>query len=149
MKEVLFMVWKHRKYLETSKAMSRVDKYPNASILKENFSFLNDYNFEVVREDSLNYGSYVEYKGNGLKIYLGFDFKGYDFSFDLYKSDDLKYSDVAYGKAIISFCNLAKEMKIDYDCSKLQPDKGYSEALLNNVTVLKEYIQDNIKQRTL
>jgi len=126
--------------------MSRIDKYPNASILKEYFSFLNEYYFEVVREDSLNYGSYVEYKGNGLKIYLGFEFKEYDFSFDLYKSDNLKYSDAAYGKEIISFCNLAKEMEIDYDCSKLQPDieKGYREALLNNVKVLKEYLQNNI-----
>lgn len=126
------------------------NKYPNASTLKESFLFLNDFDFKIIREESLSYGSYLEYKGNGLKIYLGFDFKDYRFSFDLYKKNDLKYSDIAYGISIIPFSDLATEIKTNYHCSELQPckEKGYEDALKCNVILLKEYLDRNLKPLT-
>lgn len=113
--------------------------YPEAQIIKDNFSFLEALGFKVIRSENLNYGSYVEFKGNGMKIYLGFDFKSYAFSFDLYKKEDLKYSDEAYGKDIVPFCLLDSS----YSCDELQPNKkdGYEEALKKNVDLLKAYLK--------
>jgi hypothetical protein len=117
-------------------------KYAKAQILKESFSFLENFGFKVSREESCNYGSYVEYKGNGIKIYLGFDYKSYAFSFDLYKNENLQYSDVAYGKDIIPFYALAKRFNLEYKCEDLQPniEDGYEMALKNNIKLLKSLI---------
>ncbi|RNC79846.1 MAG: hypothetical protein ED557_11960 [Balneola sp.] len=116
-------------------------KYANTQIMKQSFSFLGDLGFEISREENLNYGSYLEFIGNGLKIYLAFEFKSYTFSFDIYKGENSKYSDSAYGNDIISFCSLAKKYNSTYDCETLQPDNsGYKNALMNNVNVLRKYI---------
>ncbi len=131
------MEWKPKKFLETNKnKMNNI--YPNAEIIKDSFSFLETLGFRVVRTESLNYGSYVEFKGNGMKIYLGFDFKSYSFSFDVYRNEELSYSDDAYGKDIIPFCSLNDS----YSCEELQPNKenGYETALQNNVNLLKGYL---------
>ena len=115
--------------------------YADAQTLREKFSFLESLGFKVTREESLNYGAYVEFKGNGIKIYLGFDFKSYSFSFDIYKHEDLRYSDSAYGKEIIPFCSLAKAYDTNYNCNALQPNKqdGYDSALANNVSLLQRF----------
>ena len=77
------MEWKPKKFLEINNRLVMSSIYPEAQIIKDSFSFLETLGFKVIRSESLNYGSYVEFKGNGMKIYLGFDFKSYAFSFDL------------------------------------------------------------------
>ena len=59
-------------------------KYAEVQIIIDSFSFLEELGFVLTRSESLNYGSYVEFKGKGIKIYLGFDFKDYYFYFDIY-----------------------------------------------------------------
>ncbi len=116
-------------------------KYLKADQIVNKFNFLIDEGFSITKEETLNYGAYVEYKGNGIKIYLGFEFKSYTFYFDIYKSEALSYIDSAYGKEIISFCQLVKKYNQEYDCSNLQPNEkdGYEIAMENNVNVLKKY----------
>ena len=133
------MEWKPKKFLEINNRLVMSSIYPEAQIIKDSFSFLETLGFKIIRSESLNYGSYVEFKGNGMKIYLGFDFKSYAFSFDLYKKEDLKYSDEAYGKDIVPFFSLDSS----YNCDELQPNKkdGYEKALKKNVEILKGYLE--------
>jgi len=118
-----------------------IPKYLEADQIVNKFNFLLDEGFTVIREETLNYGAYVELKGNGIKIYLGFEFMTYTFYFYIYKFEDLQYSDSAYGKEIITFCHLAKKYNHEYDCSNLQPNEkdGCECAMDNNVNVLKKY----------
>jgi len=111
--------------------------YATAKILRESFSFLEKVGFKLTQEESLNYGSYVEFTGNGLKIQLNFDFRDYYFYFLLFKSEDLKYSDEAVGNDIIPFYSLTSY----YNRNDLQPNKenGYELALKKNVDLLKNY----------
>jgi hypothetical protein len=117
-------------------------KYATAKELKETFNFIiEDYNFKIIKEESLNYGSYVDFIGNGIKLSLGFDFKDYYFYFLIYKGENTKYSDDAYGKEIITFCDLALKYNIQFDCECLQPNTidGYKNALTCNAQLLKDY----------
>ena len=136
------MGWKQEKYLEINRPKVK-SIYPDANVLKDYFSFLEKSGFTVTRADSFSYGSYVEFKGNGMKVYLGFDFKGYTFYFDLYKDENLAYSDDEYGKNIIPFSSLDNSHTIN----ELQPNrsKGYEIALKNNVEVLKKYMKFFLK----
>lgn len=116
-------------------------EYATAEQIKDVFNFLENYGLFLIREETLNYGAYVEYKGNGIKVYLGFDYKDYQFNFLIYKDENLKYSDAAYGNEIKPFCDLAKKYDKDFDCNKLQPSlaEGYRQALNNNVELLVKY----------
>lgn len=123
--------------------------YADTQTIKEKFKFLLNLGFNITREENLSYGSYVEFKGNGLKIYLGFEFKSYTFDFLIYLNEDIKYSDNSYREEIISFCLLAKKYDNSYNCTNLQPKKknGYSTALEMNVNLLKTYIEKLITNR--
>ena len=116
--------------------------YPNTKIIINKFLFLEEFGFRITREENLNFGSYVEFKGNGIKICLDFEFKSYIFSIDIYKNEELQYSDSAYGKEIISLCELAKRHFLIFDCSILQPNKelGYEASLDANAKLLKELV---------
>jgi hypothetical protein len=113
-------------------------KYPEAQIIIDSFSFLEELGYILTRSESLNYGSYVEFKGNGIRIYLGFDFKDYYFYFNIYNNENLKYSEDSFGKDIIPFSLLDSTFRID----ELQPNReiGYEAALLNNAILLKSYL---------
>lgn len=114
--------------------------YPDAKIIKDNFSFLEDFGFNVIKLESSKWGSDVVFKGNGIKIELSFDFRDYFFFFLLYKSDRLQYSDESVGKDIIPFGSLDSS----YNYEELQPNKknGYERALRNNSNLLKKYLKN-------
>jgi len=116
-------------------------KYAKAEEIKNRFHFLENIGFVLTREETLNYGSYVEYKGNGIKVYLGFDYKGYSFNFLLFRGEDLKYSDESYGNEIKSFCDLFKKYDLELECISLNPNyiNGYEQALNNNAMLLEKY----------
>lgn len=118
-----------------------------ADVIKEAFLFLEGYGLALTNEDTKNYGAYVAFKGNGVRVDLGFDYRDYSFYFYIYKGEDLGYTPFDDGKNIKSFCALAKKYSIDYDCGKLQPvyKQGYQEALVNNVMLLKQYGEQVLK----
>lgn len=118
------------------------NKIASTNTIKEVFNFLtNEYGFKIIREESLNYGSYVDYVGNGIKISLGFDFKDYYFYFLIYKGEETEYSDAEYGKSIKSIEDLVLKNCPNYNIEDLQPNyaKGYSEALELNAKLFKRY----------
>ncbi|MDX1907349.1 MAG: hypothetical protein SF053_09980 [Bacteroidia bacterium] len=117
-------------------------QYPQAEIIRERFKFLEMYGFSISKEEDLPYGSYIEYIGRGLKIYLGFEYKEYWFDCDFYKGENTSYSDGAYGIDIISLCDLAKKHDHNFDCNYLQSNfsNGYEEVLHRNTMILKKYI---------
>lgn len=116
-------------------------QYASVKEIKSEFNFLLDLGFSLVREEDLKFGSYVEFVGNGIKIYLGFDFKNYNFLFDIYKGEDLKYSDEAYGILIKPFYEIVKKYNLNFSIGELQPSKteGYKNALHKNAVLLEKY----------
>lgn len=119
----------------------------NADELRDKFDFLLEYGLTLVRKETLNFGAYVAYKGNGVRVELGFDYRDYFFYFKIFKGENLKYSDAAFGKEIRSFCDLAEKYDPNYDCEKLQPNyqSGYEEALENNILLIKRHGESILK----
>jgi hypothetical protein len=122
-------------------------KYATADEIKNKFLFLKEYGFELSREETKNYGSYVEFKGNGIKIYLSFDYRDYFLYFLIIRGEETKYPNDNDNENIKSFCDLAKKYNADYNCNTLQPnyDEGYGKALNNNVTLLEKYGSNILK----
>ncbi len=117
------------------------NKLATAHKIKTQFTFLEEWGLKLVREDTSNYGAYLEYVGNGVKVSFGFDYRDYYFYFYILKGENREYSDDEYGKNIGSVNDLVLLYEPNFDLSKLQPDYeiGYEKALELNAKILKKY----------
>lgn len=116
--------------------------YPKAKVIKEKFIFLESFGFIIIELRDENYGSYILYKGNGIKIKLGFEYKGYFFICRIYKNENTEYSDDGVGTEIFTLCMLIKKYENITDCRFLQPNKllGYESCIDINSIMLTKYL---------
>lgn len=115
--------------------------YAKADKISEMFSFVIDYGLKLEREETLKYGSYVEYVGNGIRLYLGFDFKDYFFYFNFIRGENTKYPNDNDQENIKTFWDLAYKYVPNLNIEELKPDEeeGYFEALTLNADLLNKY----------
>jgi hypothetical protein len=115
-------------------------EYANTNVIKQEFRFLEEiYNLKIINESNLNYGAYLDYVGNGIKISLGFDYKDYFFYFYIFKGENTKYTDQDDANQK-TFYDLALKENKNFDFTSLQPNnEGYLDALKNNASILQKY----------
>ncbi|MDR0940659.1 MAG: hypothetical protein LBM68_00365 [Bacteroidales bacterium] len=108
--------------------------------IKNHFLFLEDYGLTLYQKKTSNSGSCIEFKGNGIKVHLVFDYKELWFYFSFFRGEELEYSDAAVWKEIFPFYALGEKYDKNFNWKDLQPEYvGYKKALENNVLLLKQY----------
>ncbi|MDR1369680.1 MAG: hypothetical protein LBJ72_06095 [Dysgonamonadaceae bacterium] len=105
-------------------------------VIKESFSFLiDDWNFENIRADNLNYACVLDYQNGKLIIRIVYEYIDNTFNFFLIVDKQQKW-----------ITDFFEEREDNFDWKLFQPDDfQYKESLIRNVEYLQKYKEDVFK----
>ena len=105
-------------------------------VVKKSFAFLSDeWGFEKIKEDDINYGCYFKYLKGRLTIKIGYEYMDNCFYFEFVINEQREL--------IFSFF---KDREPNIEWKSFMPDDfQYKESLKRNIEYLKKYKDDVLK----
>jgi hypothetical protein len=128
--------------------MSKINFIDAPEKLKQEFSFLvSNFGFELITDESKNFGCKLEYEFGEIRLYLFYDFRENFFNFCFVRGSKTKVPNDNDPKNIKTFFQVFNRYEPELTLNSIEPNsEGYELALKRNVELLKKYSSQILRE---